>query len=230
MCIKHHSRIGQETVSRKTAPMVNDLTVITRAVHIDAEFQTSDTTRQGKNVGPVRRQHGTRVAEYNHLTPSHHYLNAEIIYKSVKPGADTRKIKDKIITDANTPHLRDTNSAVVKSARREMKSGAKLSTDDDTTKGDHQRTVSYKHVTMCNGDKRSRLTSEDGYVGISDNSQVRRPSKWNYRVEQPNDTVMMSEFGANNSKERHTGKVGSKYLNRWIAKDGKENESLGEVF
>jgi hypothetical protein len=220
---------ARETVSRKTAPMVRDIALVTRSTKAEMEFASSDNTQTRKNATPQLREHLARSTANDGSIPAHHYLNAEIMYKSVKPGADTRKAKDKIISDSTDPLLLDMSPASRRAAKREVISGAKLNTDDDTDKSEHMKTVSYKTLVHCNGDKRSRLTSEDGYVGVSDISQVRRPAKWNYRVEQPNDTVMMSEFGANAALDRHGGVMGSKYMNRFIDRDGRDGE-LAEVF
>lgn len=218
------------TVARKTETMVRDLTVITRQISQDGEFHATDNTLVGKNPGQVQAAHLTRRITYNHSVSAHHYLNTELMYKSVKPGADTRRIKNDIITDATAPEVRDMDTVVAKTAKRNALSGAKLSTADDTDKAESTRTVNYKHVKQTCGDKRSRLTSADGYAGVSDNSQVRRPAKWNYRVESPNDTITTSEFGSNASKERHGGAMGSKYMNRFIDRDGKQDEGLMEVY
>lgn len=220
---------AREAMSKKTAPMVRDIAIVTKSAQLDANLGTSDQTQSRKNATPQLMEHLARTTATDGSLPAHHYLNAEIMYKAVKPGADTRKASDQIITDQNDPTLINMSPQAKRAAKREIASGAKLNTDDDTDKAEHMRTFNYKKAVQCNGDKRSRLTSEDGYSGVSDVSQVRRPAKWNYRVEQPNDTVMMSEFGANSSLDRHGGAMGSKYMNRFIDRDGRDG-LLAEVF
>ena len=153
------------------------------------------------------------------MTPAHHYLNAEIMYKSVREGRNLRGTHGNIVTDASAPSVRDVSNIVVKSARREMKSGAKLGAHTDADLAESRRTTSYKGIKQCNGDRRSRMTSEDGYIGVSDNSQVRRPGKWNSRMQHPDDTVYMKDFSDNDADQLRVAVLGGKNVRKQMDRD-----------
>lgn len=232
---KNHAAINDadmakstESIAIKSAPIVRDLIAVTAQISTDATFASSDVTVNGKTATPQRQAHGMRRVINNHLTPAHHYLNAEIMYKSVKEGRDLRGAHGKIITDASSPGVRDVSSIVVKSARREIKSGAKLGVDaKHSDLGDSRKTASYKHVKQCNGDRRSRMTSEDGYIGVSDNSQVRRPGVWNSRIQHPNDTIYMRDFGVDDVDRLRVAPLGSKKVRAHMDTDGRDVATFG---
>ncbi|QYB17547.1 hypothetical protein PV-S19_0183 [Pacmanvirus S19] len=215
---------SQSTVARKTEPFVKDLAIVLRSIATDAEFKTADNTLTMKTAHPTIMEHLARQVTYNHLTPAHHYLNAEILYKSVKPGADTRKIKNLVITDANASEIQDLNTSVGKTAKLKMVSGAKLRTADDTDKSESQRTFNYKTALNPNGDKRLRLTSGEDYAGESDNTQNRRVNHQNYRTATADDVATDMKFLDNACKERRTRGLGTKYMNRFIDRDSREGE------
>ena len=150
-----------------------------------------------------------------------------MLYKSVKPGADTRKIKDQIITDASAPVLRDLNTVAGKTAKLKMVSGAKLKTTDDADKQESFNTVNYKQKLDPNGDRRIRITSGEDYKKESDNTQTRRPNHTNYRNPNAKDNVTGINFLDNASKERHTAAMGTKYMNRFIDRDSTAAETFG---
>jgi hypothetical protein len=217
----------KNTVARKTEPFARDLALILKSIAVDSEFATGDMTMITKTATPTIMEHLARQIVYNHVAPAHHYLNAEVLYKSVKPGADTRKIKDQIITDANAPELRDLNTVAGKTAKLKMVSGAKLKTTDDAEKQESFNTVNYKRKLDPNGDRRIRVTSGEDYKKESDNSQNRRPNHTNYRNPNANDNTTGIEFLDNASKERHTAAMGTKYMNRFIDRDSTAAETFG---
>lgn len=216
---------ARSTMIAKTAPMVRDISIITQSIAQDSDFHTSDQGITSKTPMPQQREHMARVAEYDqHSTPSHHYLNAEIIFKSVKQGRDLSKVKNNLVTTTEIIALSETQKAAAKGAKMRLITGRKLATDEDADVTTSVQTVNYKHVKRCNGDKRSRMTSEDGQSGTSDNSQVRQHAKCNTRIEQTTDTVSMMDFGANISKDRRLGGLGSKYTRANMDRDNKFGE------
>lgn len=214
----------KQTVARKTEPFQRDLALILRAIASDSNFAHGDMTMIVKTAAPQQMEHLARMVTYNHLAPAHHYLNAEILYKSVKPGADTRKIKDLVITDANAPQIQDTLTTQGKSAKMKIITGMKLATADDADKSESFKTFNYKTALAQNGDKRLRLTSGEDYKKESDNTQIRRPLHTNYRTASIEDNETDMRFLNNASKERLTGGLGTKYMNRFIERDSKQNE------
>lgn len=212
------------TLARKTEPFIRDLALILRSMTADGRFATSDITMTGKTASPSIAQHLARQVVYNHLLPAHHQLNAEIIYKSVKPGADTRKIKNSVITDANNPQIRDINTIGGKTAPLKSVIGAKLHTSADTDKTESTKTFNYKLALNPNGDKRLKLTSTDTLAQESDQSQSRRPGQSKHRATSTKDVEDNMRYGDNTCKERHARGLGSKYMNRFIDRDSRGNE------
>lgn len=210
------------TATAKTAPFVRDLNLITQAIATDGKFSEGDDTRVGKTANPVQRDHLARQQTCNHVAPAHHYLNAEILFKSVKPGADTRKIKNLVITDATSAQaFADTRKG--KAAALHMKTGTRLTTDD-TDKGESVKTVNYRAKLCPNGDRRIRVTSGDRKSTESDLTQSRQVNHQNYRITDQDDVQLTSLFGENQQKERMGGVMGSKYMNRFIERDGRTDD------
>lgn len=218
---------AKHTVCRKTQPFQRDLGLILRAMAVDSNFAVGDATITMKSAAPMAMKHLARQVVYNHSTPAHHYLNAEVLFKSVKPGADTRKIKDLVITDANAPELRDLNTIGGKTAKMRMISGAKLKTSDDTDKCESTNTVNYRTKLTPNGDRRIRVTSGEEYKKESDNSQNRRPNHTNYKNPDARDHETGIKFSDNSQKERHTASMGTKYMVGFIDRDARESEQFG---
>lgn len=217
----------RESVARKTEPIARDLMLVLRAMNQDSSAGESDITMTVKTAAPTILEHLSRQVVYNHVAPAHHYLNAEVIYRSIKPGADTRKVKDKVITDASSPHIRDTNTSIHKSAKMKIVSGRKLKTTEDAEKFESTSTVSYKKVLAQNGDRRLRITSGEDYAKESDNTQNRKRNHKNYRIVGKNDHETGITFSDNTSKERLTGGLGGKYMTRFIDRDAKSTEQFG---
>lgn len=215
---------AKQTVARKTEPFARDLALILRSLTIDGRFEKSDNTMIAKTSHPVVLEHLARQVSYNHLTPAHHYLNAEVIYKSVKPGADTRKVKNLVITDANAPEVRDVQTRGGKTAKMKLVTGAKLKTTYDEDATESSTTFNYKLALNPNGDRRIRITSGEDYAKESDDTQNRSVNHQNYRSVNPNDTVEDMRFSNNTSKERHTRGLGTKYMTRFIDRDERRGE------
>lgn len=211
-----------DTVTRKTAPFARDLNIILQSVSQDGEFKTSDRTMVGKVAAPQQLEHTARQVSYNHLSPAHHYLNAEILYKSVKPGCDLRRVKNLVVTDADTTESNTTTSG--KTAKQKMISGARLQTSNDDDASDSTKTFNYKKSLAANGDKRIRLTSGEDYKTESDVTLRRRPNHTNYRAESARDTERDSKFRNNKYQNRHTGCMGSKYMTRFVDRDMRDGE------
>lgn len=215
---------SSNTLTRKSESLSRDLALVLRAMNQDSDFASSEGNITVKTATPVAMEHLARQLVYNHLTPAHHYLNAEVLYKSVRPGADTRKIKDMIITDANAPELRDTKTVSAKTAKMKLLTGRKLNTADDADKAESTRTVNYKISLGVNGDKRIRLTSKDMLLDDADDTQLRRQNHTNYRSYDVRDVENNMLFSENASKERYTRGLGSKYMNKFIDRDEKYGE------
>jgi hypothetical protein len=219
---------GKNTQSRKTAPVQKDLAAIMQSITTDNKFSSSDNTLFGKNATPVQAEHLARQVVYNHITPAHHLLNAEVIYKSVTPGSDTRKIKDQVITDASAPVVQDLNTRVGKSARSDFISGSKTKElFHAEVNGESTQTFNYKHAKQYNGDKRARMSAVEKFEE-SDLTKNRATNHTKYRITSKKDIDQGAKFSDNTSKERLGGSHGTKYMNRYIDRDGKDDEDFGK--
>lgn len=216
-----------DSQARRSTPAHKDLEAVMYAIINSGDFGTSDTTRTGKNVAPQERQHLARVTVANHLTPAQHYLNAEIIYKSLRQGGDLSKIQQQVLGDATQTQTTEDVRIAAKSARMRMVSGAKLQTDDDTDKGDAPSAViSYKGLKPSKKPTAdaTRIIA-DGAAGESDNTQARRTNTTNYRTTNADDVDHMTQLYDNTSKERHGGRLGTKYTFRQMDRDGQRELS-----
>lgn len=211
-----------ESVARKTEMIREDIMLVTRAMAQDGEFGQTDHSLALKSAVPVQGEHLARQAVYNHSTPAHHLLNAEVIYKSLKEGDDLSKIKNKTIINTNARELKEPGAA--KSAKKAITTGRKLDTKNEVDFAESSRTHNYKRAKVLNGDRRTRLVATDAETGESDNTQDRKCNSANYRNPDVRDVENNIEFSNNTSKERLIRGVGSKYLNRWIDRDQKDDE------
>lgn len=206
---------ARETAARKTEPMTRDLTQILRSIGQDAEFAAGKITMRGKTAGQQRAEHLATAQDHSHASlPAHHYLNAEILYKSVRPGADTRKVKNYVVRDA---HAADTmaHSGIAKAARRRLVTGAKLNRAEDADRGDSSRAYSYRTGVVKIG-PRVRGAADQTDTDAPE-TQIRRINKTGHRGPRSADTVENMKYGNNASGERHGGILGSKYL--WAKAD-----------
>lgn len=212
------------TQDRKTAPVARDLALVLRSIASDGKFSEGDATMTVKSAHPQMQEHQARQIVANHSTPAHHYLNAEILYKTVKPNADLRKIKDQVITDARTVDIQDGDTLVGKSAKRHMVTGRNLKTTEDGDKTESEQTINYRTALGHNKRHVGTITSGEDYKKESDNSQVRTQSHAEYRVASAADQDTQSDFLDNSQSERLGGAMGSKYMNRFIDRDGKQSD------
>lgn len=209
------------TQSRKTAAMNKDLMLILQSMVQDGNFSQSDLSMIMKTAAPQERQHLARTQETNHLQPAHHYLNAELLYKSVKPGADLSVIRQQVVTDANAP-VPFTEAGASKSAKRRLVYGMGLDTDNDRDETESTNTVNYKTLAR---DIESKVVNADGedYKKESDATQSRATNHQNYRTTDMYDTEATTQFNDNASKEHYVSKLGKKYNVRDIDRDSTTN-------
>ncbi len=215
----------EEVAARKTMPLVRDLRYILDNIGTDTRFSSEVNTINIKTPSPQTPDHRARVAVYNHITPAHHYLNAEIIYKHVALEGDARKAKDLVITDARDtdPGMVGVNHLPFKTARRDIDVGAKLgSMIVPGTLHEGRKTHNYKAAMHANGDKRVSMFAKDATVlDESTNSQHRRPQKANYRGNGVDDTVEDMHYGDNSYLDRRARGLGSKYTMQFIDRDSR---------
>jgi hypothetical protein len=217
---------SEKTQDRKNTPVARDIALILRAMTQDAEFSTSDATMTVKTAARGPRAVLARQVLYNHIAPAHHHLNAEIVYKQVKPGADTRKCKDLVITDAAQAIISGNENVLGKRGRRDVVTGRRLDTTEDDDRTESEQTVNYRALVAEKRSVKTNTAGED-FKSESDNTQIRRELNKNHRVTSTQDQETNMEFLDNTSKERLGGVHGSKYMMRFHERDGKVS-SIGE--
>ncbi len=202
---------SKDTVSRKLAPFVRDLTAVvqgTTQMPQDARFAASDITQNGKNVGP--QMLNNHLGSTNHSTPSHHLINAEVIYRTVKPGADRSKIQGKIVSDIRAVYVADITQRG-KTAKRLLITGAKLNGTEDADRDESRYTCSYKGRSGAN-DRANRYNVQMMRHSESDNTQRRAQNHVLAKVESQELTLGGMSYSDNHYKERLGGSIGSKYM------------------
>lgn len=219
---------GQDTRTAKTAPVVKDLGLILRAIENNtAAFGVSRDTSFGKNATPQMSKHLAQVVAYNHLIPSHYYLNAELIYKHAKNG-DIRKARDKIITDNKVAIPAEKVAKRGKTAKRKMLLNTMLAHTEDRDKTESLKYMNYKLYKSTNGDRRIRLYSADGYTTESHNTKLFKTDQTKIKIADKNDQLTGIGFSDNQSKERMGGHFGSKYTNNLIMRDSADSSIMQE--
>ncbi len=215
-----------ETQARKHEAVTRDLALILRSLDTQAEWGKGDVSLIVKTKEPTRLQHLANVISLNHLLPAHHYLNAELLYKSVKPGHDMRKIRDQVIGDNARPTLMDVKSVFMKSSAQDMTSGGKTKGSSVIDVLDRTlSTVSYKVAKFTNGDRRIRTYNGERFKRESDDTRIGQNNHTNYRITTASDVSNDAKFHENMSKERHIGKMGVKSAaRRHTVKDSAANE------
>lgn len=200
-----------DTQIRKHEDATRDLALILRSIVTQNDFKDADMSMTVKTKAPVPLQHLANVVSLNHLLPAHHYINAELMYKSVLPGKDTRKTIDMIVDDANKPTIQDVKSVFGRSARMHMVSGGKTKGTSDIVIHEGTRTThNYRHALAVNGDRRIRLHNAENFAKESDNTIFGRTNHKQHRITQASDTVQTVNYGDNAYQERFTAPMGDK--------------------
>lgn len=219
---------ARDTMTRANAPLARDITVVMHAVDGDGNFAASSDSAHYKTPGMQRARHLARLMNLNHLTPAHHFLNAEIMYKSVQPGADVGALRKRAVTDANTPLIRDEATRKGKEAQMRLVTGAKLNTAEDAERAeDSAHTASYKTLIAKAAVAPGTHQDSTGIMGDSDATQTGKTSSAQYRVTTTRDIVAAGPMGDNTYKERMTGGLGSKYMARYIDREESGNGLAG---
>jgi hypothetical protein len=176
------------TTAAKSAPIVADMNLILRKISDDSKFGTTIDTRTSKTTGPVEHDHILRSIVYNHSTPIHQLLNAEVIYRIAHKKGDLSKARDKIIRDSKDFQVAD-RLAVAKAAKHRMKTGAKLAQAEDQDYGQSVNTVSYRKLKSQRAAAVARMHTGDGKGGESANTLDFRKNHTQLRANQADEMV-----------------------------------------
>jgi hypothetical protein len=214
------------SMAQKSAKIVNDLSIILRSITADNAWGNSEITKMMKSATPKEVEHMARLITFNHLLPANHYFNAELMYKSVIPGADKESIRREVISDSTVPDVRDTQTIVSKMARmraldpRAGKNGLSEVNTESTS------THNYKHAKAYLDDKQRQNTSGENFKAESRNTQARKQNHENYQIVNKNAHVQGMAFHDNQYMEHGAAKIGSKYVMRDMDRDGRD-DSVG---
>jgi len=229
---KHHADQDMDTAESEQsrayrhAVLVDDLSKLTHAMGAaahDADFSRSDKTLITKSLKPGEH-HASTKGVANHAKPDHLYLNAELMYKSVQPGADTVKIKRRI-ERMNTNHeLREGMAQARKEGTktqntRDKKSRSWMEFDEESV-----TTVNYKtNLQHTKHSKKDHFNSED-VLAESDPTPIYKTADDQYRITQKDDMEHDMRFLEYETKERHTAPIGSKFVRNQAHRDEMVND------
>lgn len=208
---------GVETMAnRKVKALDRDLTVVLREIKTSTDFKAQDQTQVGKTAAPTRAAHLKRVQTESHSQPAHQILNAELMYKSLKPSADVESIRRSIITDDRAKVLREELSVFGKGSRRDMVTGKRNAIMN--VDGKSLSTVTYKHTgkRIRNADAKLMAATAENFGGNADKSQVRRPGAamedyTNPNVNDVNPDTVRAFHGNHEQAHRAFKRGGDKY-------------------
>lgn len=215
--------LGQQ--ARKTQALQKDLIVAVDKIAHDGEFATSDGVQSRKTVGPRRAEHLAVAQATQHQKPAHLLLNAELMYKSVQPGADVTAIKHEIVTDDNAAKYEDT-TLFGKSARTTVATGKRDSIMK--VRGKSMKTQVYKTSGRKAKNPGVGMYNGEDLMAQSDPTQNRKTGNARYRVTSKDDIDpdTARQFMDNTSKERRLGAMGQKSRARRYADTGHELEGV----
>lgn len=197
-----------EANSGRTASIAQDISKIWSGAETTTGFGASEepAARQQpglSDVSNVRKD----VDATNHLTPAHILLNADLVYKSLKPGTP-RVDRGKIIKDGRAATAEDVARAR-KTRKRETKRADGVA-DQDTTE---QMTVHNYKTALKNQRGHLRAGTPGHDHAESDLTKILRVTKKRAGVG-VNKNTEIHTYGANLSKDRHVGGIGTKYTMR----------------
>lgn len=204
---------------RRTAPLKRDLELIMYMVSGDSDFNAGDGSISYTAKAPETQEHLARLVVMNHLIPAHQYLNAELIYRSLKQNRDFNAIRTQVSTEVNVPEVHDQMAKNGKRRGRRVVTGSNLNTADDTDKTESRATFSYRAAV----NKRTGHVMNDmnwhPFGAESDSPAARKLNTQQYRVSSTADVAQNTQFNDNTSKDRRTGAMGTKYTMRQVDRD-----------
>lgn len=199
-----------QSIAMKTAPMVNDLQVITASI-ASADFATGDDSLLVSTKAPQMQRHAMRTTDHDTITPAHHYLNVEQIRKGIQMGKDVGKIKASVVYDGKTQYINDI-SMLKKQSKMKRVTGAHLPIiGDQEAASPMVVTYSYKTRTKRNISTAQFSQNHDSNPHESDRTQNRTINHAEV-AGTGGDHVADGRFSDNTVKERLGGRLGKKYL------------------
>jgi hypothetical protein len=214
-----------ESVARKQAAAARDLALIMQSITADNEWSDAELTRVMRTAKPQQVEHLARVIVRDHLLPANTYLNAVLMAKGVRQGADLNAVRREMITDTHTPDVRDVQSVFGKIAHA-VAGGASREHIEDADRAESRRVHNYRAaVGKFDTAAAGRQFASDGELGAHSQTQSRRlPKDAVDRIVRRENIATMSHFRDNQYKDRHVAPLGGKYLVREMAQDARHAE------
>lgn len=166
---------------RKTAALNRDLNIIMHQIETSGFMGVMDPTLTGgKNPTPVRAEHLMRVQESNHVKPAHHLLNAELMYKSLVPGADISKLRGQMVNDDRKTVTSEDLTIFGKTGRNVAATGKRDAIM--TVDGKSLNTATYKTGRMTSKNTSTKLmaAATEGFGGKEDRTLNRKQNHVEY--------------------------------------------------
>jgi hypothetical protein len=211
----------------KHALLTDDLTKLTHALGSkshDADFKNSDNSFTSKSLTPGKN-HASDKGVANHAKPDHLYLSAELMYKSVQPGADTVKIKRQI-ERMNTSHeLREGAAQSRKNNHATENTRNKKSRTQMKVDGESLATVNYKTNLQNTKHSKKKHYNGESVLVESDPTPIYKTSNEQYRITQKDDVENDMRFLEYETAERHTAPMGSKF----VRNKAHEDSLMGDI-
>lgn len=214
---------GYNTQTRKTEKMNNDLTKLLHLSKNERNFAKSDNILHMKTMTPKQIEHLKRSQFNDNKKSPHVTLNAELMYKSVKPGADVRKLQDSILSDTQAKQLREERTVNGKTSGGVAKTGKNRA--NVVVNGKALKTPKYKTKYLTTNQKRIENSGFHNFAACGDLSQSRKTANSIYKNPQTTQNETNIEFLDNGSGSRRGAfaRMGSKSM-RYSTSDGMNNE------
>lgn len=195
------------TQDRSTTKPYRDLSFLIRQIATDQMMNKALKGQTRKLPGlPNWTAHSKNDTEEDANKPAHYYVNGELMYKAVQPGADLRKIANNVITDAEKGQ--EDKTLVVKSVQ-ERKTYKQADTEVQVD-GQSVQTYTYKNKNTPAQAPKVQTQNNDQQMQNSDNTQQRKVNGRNYRNASKKDVQLDTNLLDNTSKERLGMAMGDK--------------------
>lgn len=219
---------SDQTITSKTAPIAKDISIITANIKQEADFSKSDNTQMRKSATPQRAEHLANVTDNDRLLNDMHYNNALAISKAAKQG-NIRSASNNICTDAKL--ARERKDYVTKSASNsKYAGGADPNADYDADVSYSYATHQYKSSNRVANENKVNKDNWEAFASKSDKSILFKTQKEQDHNSLINTGDHDSRFSNNESKERHGGKMGTKYTTGLSAEDSRPADQFTDPF
>lgn len=210
----------------KTAEITRDLGMLASMMSRgsnEGEFGKTDQTMTSKSLAPGS-QHASRESIANHAKPDHLYLNAELMYKSVAPGADTLKIKSRMVTNNTKHELEEKSTQTRKSDNKTTQTRNKKTRTWMETEGESLQTANYKtNLAQVRVNKKKRHNGE-GFAQESTDATIYKTPDDRYRVTQKDDVEHDMRFLEYKTMDRAIAPMGTKFTRNKTEYDASSND------